>query len=125
MGCDYYTITALEVTFKLKNESTNLINNIELKRDRHNYYDYDGDSDEENYELNETMHYKNQLILTNYEKIYLEIYKNGSFINETLEKKYKKLIEEDMSKFLSYKNTIREKEYELISVIKKNYRRER
>ena len=121
MGSDYYILTLLDIRFKLNNDSTNLCNITEIKRSPGYFYDYKGDSDEENYELNEKTHYENQLN-DYYEEV--EIYKNGNFINETFEKKYKNIIDEEMCYFLRYQLQT-EKDYKLVTVKKIKYREER
>jgi hypothetical protein len=90
MGCDYYIIRYLKVTFE---DSTSF--DIELERDR-GYFDFYMDEDEPNYE--EKYREYIQSVLSNEMKP-IVIFKDKEFSTLFLENKYKLLIEEELNSF--------------------------
>lgn len=110
MGCDYYSVKALEIT--LKEERIPLL--IELERD-YGYFDFFLDSTDPDYE---TIFDRLKQERLKSGMLPIVIYENGDFMNSKLKQKYGFLVEEEL--FLNKRGW-----EEIIQIVKMEYRYER
>jgi hypothetical protein len=91
MGCDYYIEKDLVIYYN----DNNYISSINLSSERGYFYDINYDEDEEDYEkkYNESINKQLKPSMTP-----IIIYIDNNFNNESLEKKYKKIIEDELKK---------------------------
>lgn len=93
--CDYYTVTDLEITY-----DDDQLAFINVKMERRYFREYQGDSDESDYESKEKDYYENQLKI----KDPIIIYESGKYKNVQCEKKYNDLVFEYIPKDSKIKN---------------------
>jgi len=93
MGCDYYINKYLEIKFQNKNSLR-----IELESNR-GYYSFSLDEDDPDYD-EKYQEYVENILKPSMKPII--IFENNQFLTETLENKYKFLIEHEMDKYNKY-----------------------